>query len=169
MRRVMVAGAVAVVVVLVGQAALAAEIHDPKDTGGKLDIESVDATREGHALSVAVSTYGTWPSSLLAGSGKNRIKVLFDTNNDGTVDYTGSIVDLNGNLRMIIRGHGSQFEPLPVSRPDDNTAHVTVPGDSPPNPAHKYQVAAKSFFFPATGPEKIDRAPNSGWITVPHA
>jgi hypothetical protein len=46
---------------------------------------------------------------------------------------------------------------------------VTVPGDSPPNPTHKYQVAAKSFFSPATGPEKIDRAPNSGWIAVPHA
>src|SRR4051795_8183412 len=97
-RGMIVFGAAVGLVLLVAQAALAAQIHDPKDTGGKLDIESVDATREGHALSVAVTTYGTWPSSLLAKSGKNRIKVLFDTNSDGAFDYTGSIVDVDGTL-----------------------------------------------------------------------
>jgi hypothetical protein len=156
-------------VALIAQAATAAQIHDPHDTGGKLDIESVDATRSGHELEVAVTTYDTWPSSLLAHSGGNRIKVLFDTDNDGTAEYTGSIVDVQGNLEMFIRGQGSQFEPLPVTRPDDNTALVHVPGDSPPNPLHKYQVAVKSTFVPASGPTKVDRAPNSGWIVVPHA
>ena len=169
MRRVMIMGAVSLVVMLAAQAAMAAEIHDPRDTGGRLDIESVDANREGQALQVAVTTYGTWPSSLLAKSGGNRIKVLFDTDNDGVREYVGTIVDLNGSLEMLIRGQGSQFEPIPVTRPDDNTALVSVPGDSPPNPVHKFQVAVKSVFQPASGPKKVDRAPNSGWIKVPHA
>jgi hypothetical protein len=162
-------GVAVAVVLLVAQAALAVQIHDPKDTGGKLDLETVNATRQGHALSVAVTTYGTWPSSLLAHSGGNRIKVLFDTDNDGTAEYIGSIVDLQGNLNMIIRGQGSEFEPIPVTRPDDNTALVKVPGDFAANPVHAYQLAVKSVFVPASGPTKVDRAPNTGWIAIPHA
>ena len=48
-------------------------------------------------------------------------------------------------------------------------ALVTVPGGSPPNPAHAYQVAASATFVPASGPKKVDRAPDHGWIDVPHA
>lgn len=159
-----------VVMMLASQVASAAtEIHDPHDVGGKLDIESVDASRNGGALEVAVTMYGTWPSSLLAHSGGNRIRVLFDTDNDGAPEFTGTIVSLHGHLEMIIRGQGSEFEPLSVNRPDDNTALVTVPGGSPPNPAHKYQVAASATFVPASGPKKVDRAPDHGWIAVPHA
>jgi hypothetical protein len=172
MRRVMVMGAVSLVVVLAAQAALATEITDPKDTGGKIDIESVDATRvgqQGHILEVAVTMYGTWPSSVLNSSGKNRIQIIFDTNSDGIPDYVGSIADANGHLRMIVRGHGSTFEPIKVTRPDDNTALFHIPGSSPPNPVHKYRVAAKSVFFPNSGPKKVDRAPDHGWIAVPHA
>ena len=171
MRRVMVLGAVSLAVVLGAQAAFATEVSDPKDTGGKLDIESVDATRvgqQGHIVEVAVTMYGTWPSSVVNSSGKNRIQLIFDTNSDGTPDYVGSIADANGHLRMIVRGHGSQFEPIPVTRPDDNTALVHVPGDAPFNPVHKYQVATKSIFFPASAPKKVDRAPDHGWIAVPH-
>jgi len=157
------------VVMVIAQAAVAAEIHDPHDVGGKLDIETVDANRNGGALEVAITMYGTWPSSLLAHSGGNRIKVLFDTDNDGVSEYIGTIVSLQGNLEMIIKGQGSEFEPLPVTRPDDNTALVKVPGGSPPNPAHKYQVATKAIFKPASGPTKVDRAPDHGWIAVPHA
>jgi hypothetical protein len=157
-------------VMVTAQVAAAAEIHDPKDTGGKLDIETVDANRNGSgALEVAVTTYGTWPSSLLAHSGGNRIRVLFDTDSDGVAEFIGSIVDVHGTLEMIIRGQGSEFEPLPVTRPDDNTALVKVPSGSPPNPAHKYQVAARATFVPASGPKKVDRAPDHGWIVVPHA
>jgi hypothetical protein len=157
------------VVLLTAQVAAAAQIHDPMDTGGKLDIETVDATRTGQALQVAVTTYGTWPSSLLAHSGGNRIKVLFDTDNDGAAEYVGTIVALHGQLNMIVRGQGSEFEPLPVTRPDDNTALVKVPGGAPFNPGHKYRVAAKSRFVPASGPTKVDRAPDHGWLVVPHA
>jgi hypothetical protein len=165
----MVVGAASLAVFLAAQGALAAEISDPKDTGGKLDISSVDATRTGQVLEVSVTMYGTWPSSVLNSTGKNRIQVIFDTNSDGTPDYVGTIADQGGNLRMIIRGHGSTFEPINATRPDDNTVLVKVPGNSPPNPLHKYQVATKSIFFPASGPKKVDRAPDSGWIAVPHA
>jgi hypothetical protein len=113
--------------------------------------------------------YGTWPSSVVHSGGKNRIQIIFDTNSDGTPDYVGSIADANGHLRMIVRGHGSQFEPLAVTRPDDNTALVHVPGDAPFNPTHAYRVATKSIFFPSSGPKKVDRAPDTGWIAVPHA
>ena len=158
------------VMMLTAQAATAAtEIHDPHDVGGKLDIESVDASRNGGALEVAVTMYGTWPSSLLAHSGGNRIRILFDTDNDGSPEYTGTIVSVHGHLEMNIKGQGSTFEPLNVRRPDDNTALVTVPGGSPPNPAHAYQVAASATFVPASGPKKVDRAPDHGWIDVPHA
>jgi len=155
-------------VMVTAQVAAAAEIHDPKDVGGKLDIESVDASRNGAQLEVAVTMYGTWPNSLLAHSGGNRIKVLFDTNNDGAPDYTGTIFSDHGTLEMIVRGQGSEFEPLAVTRPDDNTALVRVGSTAPFNPAHKYQVATKSIFVPASGPTKVDRAPNQGWIAVPH-
>ena len=96
--------------------------------------------------------YGTWPSSVVNSSGKNRIQIIFDTIKDGIPDYVGSIADANGHLRMIIRGHGSQFEPIPATRPDDNTVPCTsrrlaaLPDDG-------YQVATKSVFFPSSGRE----------------
>jgi hypothetical protein len=158
----------AAVLMLTAQMASATQINDPKDTGGKLDISTVNATRTG-GLEVAVSMYGTWPSTLLAHSGPNRIQLLFDTDNDGVAEYVGNIFDLNGHLEMVIKGQGSTFEPLSVSRPDDNTALVTIPASSPPNPSHKYQFAVRARFQPASGPEKVDRAPNHGWMVIPHS
>ena len=172
LRRVMVVGTVSLAVVLGAQAAFATEINDPQDTGGKIDIASVDATRvgqQGHILEVAVTMYATWPSSVLNASGKNRIQLIFDTNSDGTPDYVGTISDKNNHLRMIVRGHGSQFEPLAVTRPDDNTALVHIPGDAPFNPTHAYKLATKTVFFPSSGPKKVDRAPDHGWIAIEHA
>jgi hypothetical protein len=105
-------GAVSLAVVLAAQVAMAAEISDPQDlgAGALLDIASVHATRTGQVSDVSVSMYGTWHPIALSTSGKlpgekykNRIQIIFDTNNDGVPDYIGVIL-FQGHLKLIVRG-----------------------------------------------------------------
>jgi hypothetical protein len=120
--------------------------------------------------------YGTWHPIALSTSGKlpgekykNRIQIIFDTNNDGVPDYIGVIL-FQGHLKMIVRGQGSTFKPIKVTRPDHKTALVEIPIGSTFNPTHRFQLATKSVVFGYEGkPKKVDRAPDSGWIVIPHA
>jgi len=176
----MVLGAVSLAVALAAQAAMAAEITDPNE-GGPFDIRSVHATRVGQVLEVSVSTYQTWRSVLVASSPpplvlgelyKNRIQIIFDTNSDGVPDYVGVIVRTkHRGLRMIVEGPHSNIQAIKATRPDHYTVLVKLPDGSVANPTHKYQLAAKSVFFggPPDHPKVVDRAPDSGWIAIPHA
>jgi hypothetical protein len=144
---------------------------DPRDVGGKLDLRSVKAVRDGSLLRLTISTYGPWASKLLQSSGNghsgprpgiNALTVYYDVNGDGTADFTGRIVYRRG-LYVWITGRGNAFEPVPVSRPSTSSASFTHPVDVlfPAGATGKtLRVAVVSLY------RKRDRAPNRGWISI---
>jgi hypothetical protein len=145
---------------------------DPKDVGGKLDLRSVKAVRDGSLLRLTISTYGPWASKLLQSSGKgpsgprpgvNALTVYYDVNGDGTTDFTGRIV-YKGGLYLWITGKGQAFEPVPVSRPSSSSASFTHPVDvlfpAGATGRKTLRLAVVSLY------RKRDRAPNHGWIPV---
>lgn len=157
--------------VLAATPAAAAQVTDPDDVAGKLDLKTLvvrkaDATAP---LVVKVTTYETWAPKLLKDSGKNRVYVLFDVDADGTAEYVGEISSSGGDLHMDITGQGSAFEPLPVKHPNGHTLKTVVPGGSPPNPDGTVGIATRSVFHDtaACGTACKDRIPDAGWLSVP--
>jgi hypothetical protein len=145
---------------------------DPRDVGGKLDLRSVKAARDGSLLRVTISTYGPWASKLLQNSGTghsgprpgiNALTVYYDVNGDGSADFTGRIV-YRGGLFAWISGRGQVFEPVRVARPTASSASFAHPVDilfPAGTPAPKtLRLAVVSLY------RKRDRAPNRGWIRV---
>jgi hypothetical protein len=142
---------------------------DPDDVSGSLDIRDFKARQGSGLLTVTLSTYDAWASSVLAGDplspGPNTMTVLYDVDLDGKTDYRARLVFAGGRLSAFISGSGSQFEPVPVRRPDATTVKFTHPVDiflkRPPN--GDMQLRAQTVF---EGEE--DRAPDDGqWLGVP--
>jgi hypothetical protein len=107
---------------------------DPDDVHGRLDVRNLNATRMGDLLAVSLTTYEPWSSSTLAGpggaeAGANRVTILYDIDLDGRADYRGRMIWAGGALSLFIAGSGSQFEPIPVERPDKTTAQFVHPVD----------------------------------------
>ena len=146
---------------------------DPDDVKGRLDVRNLNATHTAGLLAVSLTTYEPWNSSVLAGpggaeQGPNRITILYDVDLDGKADYVGRMIWAGGVLSLFIAGSGSQFEPVPVERPDNHTAQFVHPVD---------------VFFPAAGASTDvdiqiwaqtvyegaeDQVPNGGqWLGVP--
>jgi hypothetical protein len=145
---------------------------DPPDVGGKLDVRSLKAARDGALLRLTIKTYGPWASKLLqtAGGGHsgprpgvNALTLYYDVDGDGASDFTGRMVYRRG-LYVWITGRGKALETVPVTRPSSSSATFTQPVD---------------VFFPVGTPEpktlrlavvslyrKRDRAPNRGWLKV---
>jgi hypothetical protein len=145
---------------------------DSRDVGGKLDLRSVQAVRDGALLRLTISTYGPWASKLLQNGGTghaaprpgiNALTVYYDVNSDGSADYTGRIV-YRGGLYVWISGRGQVFEPVRVRRPSPSSASFTFPPDvlfPAGTPAPKtLRLAVVSLY------QKRDRAPNRGWLPV---
>jgi hypothetical protein len=145
---------------------------DPDDVGGQLDVRNFNATRTGDLLAVSLTTYAPWNSSVLAGpggatAGANSITILYDVDLDGKPDYRGRMIWAGGALSLFISGSGSQFEPVPVERPDSTTAQFVHPADvlfTGGGPTDvDVQLAARTVF---SGAE--DDAPDAGqWLGVP--
>jgi hypothetical protein len=144
---------------------------DPRDAGGKLDLRSVKAVRDGKLLRLTISTYGPWDSKLLRSEGmgtsrpplgRNRLTVLYDVNRDGKADFTGRIV-YRGKLSMWIGGKGSAFEPVPVSRPNPSSVRLVHPVDVlfSGGGTKTLRLAITSM----NGTHR-DRLPDHGWITL---
>lgn len=151
-------------------AAWGASASDPNDTPGKLDLRTVTATRSASDIvTVTVRTWDSWQKGDLPQSGSpNRLLVLFNTDADGTAEYTARIVNLGGSLVALLSGQGQQFEPLPVTRPSGAKARFVFPADVLVDPDEDLGVAARSIYkgglcsVPCT-----DRAPNTGFVTTP--
>jgi hypothetical protein len=146
---------------------------DPDDVEGQLDIRDLNATRTGDLLAVSLTTYEPWNSSVLAGpavgeQGANRITILYDVDLDGQADYRGRMIWGDGALALRLSGSGSEFEPIPVERPDNVTVQFVHPVDF--------------FFVPTGGSSDVDlqirlrtlysgqedEAPDAGmWLGVP--
>jgi hypothetical protein len=142
---------------------------DPDDVSGSLDIRDFKASQGNGLITVTLSTYEAWVSSVLAGDplspGPNTMTVLYDVDIDGKTDYRAKLVFAGGRLSAFISGSGSQFEPIPVHRPDASTVRLTHPVDIftelPPN--SDLQLRGQTVF---EGNE--DRAPDDGqWLGVP--
>jgi hypothetical protein len=108
--------------------------NDLDDVEGQLDVRNFTATRAGDLLAVSLTTYEQWNSSVLAGPGgakpgPNRITILYDADQDGVADYRGRMIWAGGELSLFIGGSGSQFEPVPIERPDSHTAQFVHPAD----------------------------------------
>jgi hypothetical protein len=136
---------------------------------GSLDIRDFKASQGNGLITVTLSTDEAWASSVLAGDplspGPNTMTVLYDVDLDGKTDYRAKLIFAGGRLSAFISGSGSQFEPIPVHRPDASTVRFTHPVDIftklPPN--GDLQLRAQTVF---EGNE--DQAPDDGqWLGVP--
>jgi hypothetical protein len=145
---------------------------DPDDVAGALDIRDFSAERTGDLLSISLSTYESWDESVLTGPapnkpGPNKVSFLYDIDLDGVTDFRARLVFVGGELSAYISGSGTQFEPVPIERPDDFTLQFVHPVDvffRTPETDSKVdiQLQARSVFA-----GEIDRAPDSGWLGVP--
>jgi hypothetical protein len=147
--------------------------NDPDDVDGQLDIRNLNATRTDDLLAVSLTTYEPWSSNVLVGpalgeQGPNRITIFYDVDLDGRADYRGRIIWGDGELALRLSGSGSEFEPIPIERPNNLTAQFVHPVDvffvpSGGSSEVDIQIRAKSLY---NGRE--DRAPDAGkWLGVP--
>jgi hypothetical protein len=147
--------------------------NDPDDVDGQLDIRNLNATRTGDLLAVSLTTYEPWSSNVLVGpalgeQGPNRITIFYDVDLDGRADYRGRMIWGDGELALRLSGSGSEFEPIPIERPDNVTAQFVHPVDvffvpSGGSSEVDIQIRAKSLY---NGQE--DKAPDAGkWLRVP--
>jgi hypothetical protein len=142
---------------------------DPDDVSGSLDIRDFKARQGNDLVTDTLSTFDAWDPSVLAGDplspGPNTMTILYDVDLDGKTDYRAKLIFAGGRLSAFISGSGSQFEPIPVRRPNASTVRFTHPVDiftkRPPN--GDLQLRAQTIF---EGEE--DRAPDdSQWLGVP--
>jgi hypothetical protein len=147
--------------------------NDPDDVDGQLDIRNLNATRTGDLLAVSLTTYEPWSSNVLVGpalgeQGPNRITIFYDVDLDGRADYRGRMIWGDDELALRLSGSGSEFEPIPIERPDNLTAQFVHPVDvffvpSGGSSEVDIQIRAKSLY---NGQE--DKAPDVGkWLRVP--
>jgi hypothetical protein len=147
--------------------------NDPDDVDGQLDIRNLNATRTGDLLAVSLTTYEPWSSNVLVGpalgeQGPNRITIFYDVDLDGQADYRGRMIWGDDELALRLSGSGSEFEPIPIERPDNLTAQFVHPVDvffvpSGGSSEVDIQIRAKSLY---NGQE--DKAPDAGkWLRVP--
>jgi hypothetical protein len=142
--------------------ARAAYHADPDDVSGKFDINYIEANRN-TGVEIEATMFGKISKKLFAKSAGNRVIVLFDADNDGSSDYRGRIVKSGKKLIVLIKGSGSQFEPLKAKLVNnDKGIRFTVPGGSPPAPNTAFGIAVKTDYN-----GNVDRAPDSGWLTIP--
>ena len=145
----------------------------PDDVDGQLDIRNLNATRTDDLLAVSLTTYEPWSSNVLVGpalgeQGPNRITIFYDVDLDGRADYRGRMIWGDGELALRLSGSGSEFDPIPIERPDNVTAQFVHPVDvffvpSDGSSEVDIQIRAKSLY---NGQE--DKAPDAGkWLRVP--
>lgn len=163
MRRVSVAIGTAVLAASVWAVpAGAASLTDPDDLAGVLDIEDLEAEHEtGSApMDISLSFHDAFADADLAGGSGNKLRLLFDVDLNGTPDFVGRIKKAGTALVLSIREGGSnRFEPLPVTREDDDALSMVIPGTAPMNPARS--IALRAVVTTAAGTDR------TRWLTVP--
>ncbi len=154
--------------------AMGATLSDPNDVSGKLDLRTLTGRSSSGFVTVTVRTWGTWANSVLASTGPNRLVVLFDTDLDGASEYRARIVRIDSALVALLSGQGSNFEPIPVTKVNGSTVRFSFPQDviaeEVESPDESLRLAATSTYRGSAACTTAckDRAPNSGWLFVPH-
>jgi hypothetical protein len=170
MRIVRRAAAVAALLVLVPAAAEAAQVTDPNDTPGKLDLELVRGVRNvsGDPITFTIRMQAPFEKAVL-GPAANWVKVFLNVDGDAAVDYVGTIKKSGTKLAVYFSGQGDNFEPLPVRRPNLRTLRFTVPGGPPLAPNGPVSMIVQSHYVNAGACSMgcLDVAPNSfEWIVL---
>ena len=164
--------AVSLVLVLSGGSAGAATAADPNDTSGKLDLSRITAIRRTNGdAKITIKTYETWHKSSVAQGTGNNFRILIDINGDGVADMVGTI-GTNGTNGLHIAYTGGGGGPYPVKHPDGFTAVVILQHGTPAHVRREFQVWATSRFVTNAGicsSACVDRAPDTGGLTVPAA
>lgn len=149
---------------------------DADEVDGKLDLRRLRYEKEGAnaPVGIKVRTYEAWGPAVLQGN-ENRLKVLFDSDDDGAADYRARIRRVVGTWAVYMDGvgehEGEQFETLEARKPNARTVVFTIPGGAPMNEAGTLEMRAVSRFTesvecdPGSGSTAcVDRVPNAGWL-----
>jgi arylsulfatase A-like enzyme len=151
---------------------VSAEVLDPDDVGGRLDLARLTYRRFDVAapLKVKIETQRGWPPSLIERDGSNRLLVQIDIDGDAQPEYRVRIVLIGDRLRAWIIGPRGRTAQLRVNRPNARTLSFRIRGRSPANPAPGggIRLRARSVFFhPGSkcDPGCIDRLPDAGFGT----
>lgn len=149
-----------------------AAIDDPPYARGPLDLKRLVATKHdaGAPIRLAVFTYEDWPARLLAVSGPNRIRFLFNPDRSGREDFVGEVLFRDGHLWMRLETRSGQFlRRVRAYHPNGHTVRATVPR-SRPNPDGNAWIAVEEDYLTPTGPCASgchDRAPDPvGWLKL---
>lgn len=150
-------------------AGLFVEVSDPNDVPGKLDLEFVRGFRNasGQPITFTIRMQAPFEKSDLAGA--KWVKVFLNVDGDANVDYVGTIKKAGTSLGAFFSGQGSNFEGLPVQRPNLRTLRFTVPGGPPLAPNGPVSMIVQSHFVNGTTCILgcLDVAPNSfAWIVL---
>lgn len=140
----------------------AAELSDPDDLVGVLDIEDLEAEHEAGSapMEISISFHDAFADADLAGGSGNKLRLLFDVDRNGTADFSGRIKRAGSALVISIKEGGSnRFEPLPVTREATDGISMVIPGSAPMNPSR-----AIALRVVATTPAGTDR---TRWLEVP--
>lgn len=125
---------------------------------------NVTATSSG-LVTVGITLNKPWKSGVLAPSSTTSLRVLYDSNGDAKPDYTGTIVYRGNRLVELLKGHGNNYEPVPVSRPTSKKARFTHPIE-PLFTGVKHRKALRIAVVMKSG-ATTSRSPSTGWLPVP--
>lgn len=145
--------------------AQAAAASDPEDVSGGLDIVFIERSENpGGPLELQLRTEDIVRCRFLKKSKDTQLKWLFDTKGGKSDDYVGRFKCHREELLFFLRASdgSSQFEPLPVERPNRRTFRVSMPTDI--FEGNKFYVWAKSIDGEKCDPECVDRAPDNGYL-----
>jgi arylsulfatase A-like enzyme len=147
---------------------VSAEVLDPHDVGGRLDLARLTYRRfdVGAPIKVRIETRRGWQPSILQPGGPNRILVQIDVDGDARSEYRVRIVLTGDRLRAWLIGPGGRMASLRVRRPHGRSLSFRIPGRSPANPAPGggIRLRARSVFLGSTcDPGCTDRLPDAGF------
>jgi len=127
-----------------------------------LALKTLTGVRKPGLLTVRIDLNKSWKSKLLVPSSTTSLRVLYDSNADGTADYIGRVVYRGTALVEEIAGHGNKYEPVPVVRPNAASARFAHPVDVIyANVAHKRTLRIAAQLKTPQGTRR------TGWLTVP--
>ena len=104
---------------------------DPDDVGGRLDIAKIQiekATAQSTTGTLSLQTHESWRCRKLRRGTAHRLIWYFDDTGDDKADFVGRIICSDGRLAIFLRtaDGSSQYEPIPVNRPNKRTARFSM-------------------------------------------
>jgi arylsulfatase A-like enzyme len=151
-------------------ASVSADILDPHDVAGRLDLARLRYRRfdVGAPLRIKIEARRGWQPDLLQLGGSNRVLVQIDVDGDARPEYRVRIVLTAIGLRAWLIGPSGRIAAFRGKRPNGRSLSFRIPGSSRANPAPGggIRLRARSVFFrpgSTCDPGCIDRLPDTGF------